>query len=285
MPLEPVRRPDRALVVLAWLLLLAIWLVSREALAAHAATASFGRPRELTLSSDGRTLDLVSEGATRAEIVDRLALVTGAEVRGHPGSDPVWIALRGEPIERAIAHILRQQSYLLFFSPSAESTRLARIVVVSSADGSLPPSADASRARKPAVEQPRAGASGATTTRLEDVVDLVRHRDRAHAKALLGEILRRNVDRVVRLAAFGGLEEMGGLTPDLLREVIADESDLDLRLRALEHLETSSRRDASLASFLADLAATDPNPNVSELAGGILDAMSSATIQSDRGDL
>jgi HEAT repeat protein len=75
-------------------------------------------------------------------------------------------------------------------------------------------------------------------------------------------------DRVVRLVAFSTLEEMYEFTPVWdVADLVVHDPDPQIRMRALELL-TYGGRQAAIDQLV--LALSDPNPQVSELAGALL---------------
>lgn len=196
------------------------------------------------------------------------ALPVQVSVVGSWHQATVSAVVRDEPLEPALRHLLRDQSYVLVQDSSVPADpAIVRIVIVGSAETG--PAASASLWRppdpSPGGEVPVPGQPRATAPRFEPLETV----DETVQAGLLMSLA--DTDEDVRAAALRLVQATGGMLPEgLVRRVASRDASPNLRIQALDLLVV---RQGARARAALRQALWDPDPEVRETALRLLERL------------
>jgi hypothetical protein len=199
-------------------------------------------PGGLTIT-DGALVSGTTAGAPLACVLEEVARLTGAELRGTVDDATVAFDLRAVPLESAFSRLLQDRSYLLVF----REERLARIALLGGSNGVALASPPASPETTTAISQP----SGID-------VEGLRH-------DLLEE-----PRTSVRKAALDRLQAMPRPPIELVAKMAQDDFDPALRRQALSLIAAQSSLDPAGRAAAEVLVRNDPDPSVRATAAEVL---------------
>jgi hypothetical protein len=108
---------------------------------------------------------------------------------------------------------------------------------------------------------------------LDAVEALTQTNDVDRARQVLSGVLRNNQHAEVRLAALDALDEIDEVPIEALAQAASNDSDSEIRLRALDLIGERKDKDGWVFQLLNRVARTDSNRDVRRSAASLLEAM------------